>query len=544
MIETYIRPHIQPLFNSIACAIANKLSASRVTGISFLTGISAAFCIAMGHQNSALIMLLISGLCDILDGTLARVTKTAHICGAFFDLISDRLVESALIAGFAYAYPENFWAYLCFHTALLFHFSTFFMANSLLQNTGKKSIHYHASIIERAEAFIAFFAMIILPQYIFTILMILNALIIFDAWRRFFTLTKQYSNIAFILLLFLSGDSMSQSSVQSPNNAKIEKATFAGGCFWCMQPPFEKLQGVISVKSGYTGGTGINPNYKDYAQKGHIEAIEVNYDPSKITYQKLLETFWHQINPTDNDGQFVDRGPQYRSEIFYHTPEQQKLAEASKQALEKAHQFDKPIVTQIKPAQAFYPAEEYHQDYYKKNPIRYYFYRSRSGRDAFLEKAWEADKVTGKKKFVKPTDQELHKKLTPIQYNVTQKNKTEKPFDNAYWNNERAGIYVDLISGEPLFSSLDKFDSGTGWPSFTKPLDPDNIVEKDDWTWITKRKEIRSKVGDAHLGHVFNDGPAPTRLRYCMNSAALRFIPVEDLEKEGYGRYKALFTKK
>ena len=302
-----------------------------------------------------------------------------------------------------------------------------------------------------------------------------------------------------------------------------------------MVKPFDQYDGVKSVISGYTGGRRENPSYEQVCSgaTGHYEAVDILYDESRISYKELLTMFWRQIDPTDSGGQFADRGQSYQSAIFYHDEEQKKLAEKSKKELEESGMFDAPIVTKILSALVFYPAEDYHQHYYKKNPGHYNRYFSGSGRMDFQKKHWDgkhANRV------------ELKKALTPVQFDVTQNNQTEPPFRNTYWDHHEEGIYVDVVSGVPLFSSRDKFDSGCGWPSFTKPVKETAVIKKADISHGMSRVEVRSVEADSHLGHVFEDGPKDAGgLRYCINSAALKFIPKDKIVEEGYGEYLKIF---
>lgn len=333
----------------------------------------------------------------------------------------------------------------------------------------------------------------------------------------------------------------------------------AGGCFWCVEADLEKLSGVIEVVSGYAEGTSENPTYNNYSKTGHREVVEVTYNPSVVSFEEILIYAMKHMDPTDDHGSFGDRGDYYAPAFYYENESQKKIIENLITDVDENGPYDKPLAIDVIPRPKFWAAEDFHQDYYKGtvSGLKYKYYRNASGRDDFIEKYWGDDTDASLywrnqssaavsnsdwSTFVKPSDAVLRTQLSDIQYKVTQKNGTERAFNNEYWNNKEAGIYVDIVSGEPLFSSTHKFDSGTGWPSFTRPIDYNFVTEHDDFLLLQPRTEIRSVIADSHLGHVFNDAPPELGgIRYCMNSAALRFVAKDDMAAEGYSDFLFLF---
>lgn len=303
----------------------------------------------------------------------------------------------------------------------------------------------------------------------------------------------------------------------------------AGGCFWGMEKYIASIRGVLATRVGYANGTTEQPTYEEVCRHntGHAEAVHIAYDAAVVPLTFLLELFFDAIDPVSVNRQGGDVGTQYRTGIYYTDETDRPIIGHSIVRLQT--RYREPIAIEVMPLQNFYPAEEYHQKYLDKNPGGYCHIPG-----FMFEKAAEA--IVSPAEYELPADDTLRRTLTPLQYDVTQRGATEPPFQNEFDQAFRPGIYVDVTTGEPLFASSDKFESGCGWPSFSKPIDPNVIRERNDDSHGMHRTEVRSRVGNAHLGHVFPDGPRDAGgLRYCINSASLRFIPKEDMEREGYG---------
>lgn len=365
------------------------------------------------------------------------------------------------------------------------------------------------------------------------------------------------------------------SSIAAPAPTSTDSALVAGGCFWCVEADLEKLPGVIEAVSGYAGGTSDTPSYETYAAAGHREVVEVTYDPATVSFEEILIYTMKHMDPTDDIGSFGDRGEHYSPAFYYETPGEEQVIEDLIAEVDARGPYEAPLAIDVEPRPEFYPAEEYHQNYYQGlSRVRYEVYRRASGRDAFIERHWgsntgptlpwreaglEPSAVSATATptnssrsptattttmqhpwttYEKPSREVLEEQLDPLVYRVTQQEGTERAGTSLLDANYEPGIYVDVLSGEPLFSSKHKYDSGTGWPSFTQPITPEAVTEHEDRKLFSVRTEIRSAIADNHLGHVFTDGPADRGgLRYCMNGAALEFVSEAEMAARGYGDY-------
>lgn len=312
-----------------------------------------------------------------------------------------------------------------------------------------------------------------------------------------------------------------ESDMKEQNKKEIY---LAGGCFWGVEEYFSRVDGVLDAVSGYANGTSDTTTYELVKQTGHAETVNVTYDANKVSLKELLLHYFRIIDPTSLNKQGNDKGTQYRTGVYYTDDKDREVIDAV--FAQEAKNYDKPIVVEVGPLANFIVAEDYHQDYLKKNPNGYCHINVNEASYPVID----ADK------YPKPSEEEIKAKLTLEEYKVTQENDTEAAFSNRYWDQFKPGIYVDIVTGEPLFSSKDKFESGCGWPSFTQPISPDVARYNEDNSFNMKRIEVRSRVGNSHLGHVFNDGPKDKGgLRYCINSLSIRFIAKEDMESQGYG---------
>jgi peptide methionine sulfoxide reductase msrA/msrB len=313
---------------------------------------------------------------------------------------------------------------------------------------------------------------------------------------------------------------------------KLKDIYLAGGCFWGLEEYMSRINGVYDATSGYANGNTENPTYEQvcYQNTGHAETVHVQYDSEEIDLQTILTYYFKVINPTSINKQGNDVGSQYRTGIYYINEEDHEVIAQFIKEQQKI--VDAPIVVEVEPLKHYYLAEEYHQDYLKKNPNGY----------CHIDLSLADEIVVVPQIYTKPSEEDLKNNLTEIQYQVTQESATERPFTGEYWDFYGKGIYVDIVTGEPLFSSLDKFESSCGWPSFAAPIAPEVMTLTEDTSFNMNRTEVKSRTGETHLGHLFEDGPAELGgLRYCINSASLRFIPYDQMASEGYEYLMKIF---